>query len=369
MSILRAGLQKFRVQDLEPCTLEQLADDLVELELIDGWLQVEKARRLAVFANKQGHHLEGHSSVTAFLKHRCRMAAGRAQQLVGLAHRLPGLPFVDKAVTGGDISLDQARVMVNLPDHLSEDLARDEVTLVNAVAPLSVADTRRVVEYWRAAVEGPGYETTAAELEARRYLHASKTFEGMVKIDGLLAPAAGDLFLTALRAATPPPGPEELRRPAQRRADALADLCRSFLDSGEASGTEKPHVVVMTDVDALCGHGGGIHETADGQVLTPEQIRQYACDCVISRVVFGPGGEPVDIGRASRVVPASMRRAVIARDRHCQGPGCDRPARWAEIHHIVHWADGGSTAIANLKLLCRYHHTQQHRKNVPVRRR
>ena len=55
------------------------------------------------------------------------MAAGRAQQLVGLAHRLLELPFVEKAVAGGDISLDQARVIVNLPDHLTEDLVRDEV--------------------------------------------------------------------------------------------------------------------------------------------------------------------------------------------------------------------------------------------------
>ena len=81
----------------------------------------------------------------------------------------------------------------------------------------------------------------------------------------------------------------------------------------------------MTDLDALQGHGGGTHETVNGQVLTPDQVRRYACDCTISRIVFGPNSEPLDIGRATRTVPPAMRRALNARDRHCQHPRL-RPA-------------------------------------------
>ena len=215
--------------------------------------------------------------------------------------------------------------------------------LVNAASPLSVADTVRLVEYWKTAVDGPGVETAVEELEERRYLFAAKTFEGMVKLDGLLDPVTGDLVLTALGAAMPPPCRDDRRTARQRRADALADLARSFLDSGEAIGTEKPHVLVLTDLDALQGHGGGIHETANGHVLTPDQIRRYACDCTISRIVLGPDSEPLDIGRATRIIPPAMRRALIARDRHCQHPGCDRDHRWCDAHHIQHWADGGAT--------------------------
>ncbi|HKX76094.1 MAG TPA: HNH endonuclease signature motif containing protein [Acidimicrobiia bacterium] len=51
---------------------------------------------------------------------------------------------------------------------------------------------------------------------------------------------------------------------------------------------------------------------------------------------------------------------MIARDRHCQHPGCDRPARWCDIHHIIPWAEGGPTALWNLTLLCRYHHRRVH---------
>ena len=70
--------------------------------------------------------------------------------------------------------------------------------------------------------------------------------------------------------------------------------------------------------------------------------------------------EPVDVGRRTPVVPASMRRAVVVRDRQCRFPGCDRPQSWCDAHHVVHWADGGSTSLSNLILLCRRHHRMVH---------
>jgi hypothetical protein len=79
------------------------------------------------------------------------------------------------------------------------------------------------------------------------------------------------------------------------------------------------------------------------------------------RVVLSARSEPLDVGRRTKVVPPSMRRAVIVRDRTCRFPGCDRPHPWCDAHHIVHWADGGPTAASNLVLLCRRHHRLVHR--------
>ncbi len=362
-------LGRLRGRDLSGMSRNELAESVVALRKLVDWLEVEWSRRVARLEETGGIQCDGHSSTTAWLKHRCRMSGARAHRAVALSRELPALPFASKALETDDLSFDQIQIFTQVPDHLSEDLARDEVDLVNAVGGMSVADTRRTVEYWKAAVDGPGCAVTAEELIEQRYLFASSTFDGMVKIDGLLDPVAGDLVLTALGAATPPPADGDSRTARQRRADALADLARSYLDRGEASGTEKPHVLVLTDLDALRGHGGGTHETANGHVLTPEQVRRYACDCTISRVVFGPNSEPIDIGRATRIIPASMRRALIARDRHCQHPGCDRTHRWCDAHHIRHWADGGSTALGNLKLLCRHHHTLAHSPSATTPRR
>jgi hypothetical protein len=76
--------------------------------------------------------------------------------------------------------------------------------------------------------------------------------------------------------------------------------------------------------------------------------------------VLGSASQPLDIGRASRLIPASIRRALIARDGGCAFPGCDRPPGWCDAHHRIHWADGGDTAVCNLVLLCGHHHDSCH---------
>jgi 5-methylcytosine-specific restriction endonuclease McrA len=90
------------------------------------------------------------------------------------------------------------------------------------------------------------------------------------------------------------------------------------------------------------------------------ELRALACDCSLSRIVFGPDGEIIDVGRRTRVIPSATRRAVIARDHHCTWDGCDRDPRWCDVHHIISWANGGETEPGNLRLLCRYHHTLTH---------
>jgi hypothetical protein len=71
-------------------------------------------------------------------------------------------------------------------------------------------------------------------------------------------------------------------------------------------------------------------------------------------------GEPLGIGRKSRIVPKAIERAVRARDRNCCSfPGCNN-RRFLECHHVEHWAIGGETTVANLLLLCTKHHTLVH---------
>jgi hypothetical protein len=96
--------------------------------------------------------------------------------------------------------------------------------------------------------------------------------------------------------------------------------------------------------------------------VSGEMARRLACDASIRRVVLSARSEPLDVGRRTPIVSAAMRRAVIARDRRCRFPGCDRPHAWCDAHHIVHWAEGGPTAIRNLILLCRRHPRKVHER-------
>jgi hypothetical protein len=94
--------------------------------------------------------------------------------------------------------------------------------------------------------------------------------------------------------------------------------------------------------------------------IVDETARRLSCDAVRSGIAVDADGSPVSGGRATRVVSASLRRALVARDRHCRFPGCDRPPSWTDAHHLVHWADGGETKLPNLVLICRPHHRLVH---------
>jgi len=65
---------------------------------------------------------------------------------------------------------------------------------------------------------------------------------------------------------------------------------------------------------------------------------------------------PLDTGKPGEEIPAHLRRLVIARDRHCAFPGCRQRPAACQVHHIRRRKDGGSTKLANLILLCAFHH-------------
>jgi hypothetical protein len=146
----------------------------------------------------------------------------------------------------------------------------------------------------------------------------------------------------------------------QRRADALVEICRRHLDCADRPrvGGERPHLVVTVDLATLQGRGGQLVDLEGGPV-TLEAVRRFACDATVTPISTHRD-RVLAVGRRSRVVPASLRRALTVRDGGCTHPGCDTPARWCDTHHPHHWAQGGKTEPANLRLLCRRHHRLAH---------
>ncbi|HZK05907.1 MAG TPA: DUF222 domain-containing protein [Actinomycetaceae bacterium] len=67
-------------------------------------------------------------------------------------------------------------------------------------------------------------------------------------------------------------------------------------------------------------------------------------------------GRPLDVGRATYRPPKHIAVAVALRDKTCSRPGCDNPAMYCEQDHLKEWWKGGTTALAQLMLLCRRCH-------------
>ncbi len=158
------------------------------------------------------------------------------------------------------------------------------------------------------------------------------------------------------------PGDDRTR--AQRLGDALVQLADLYLASGELPvlRTVKPHVGVLIGIEDLVdpAPGLGAGTTALGSAISAARVRMLACDGNVTRIVIGPDSVPMDLGRTHRVVPPHLRRAVELRDQTCIFTGCQAPAWWCDVHHVLHWADGGETCLENSALLCERHHTKVH---------
>ncbi|MFC4626830.1 DUF222 domain-containing protein [Promicromonospora alba] len=138
--------------------------------------------------------------------------------------------------------------------------------------------------------------------------------------------------------------------------------------SPNGSPTAGPGTWSATDT-ALSGFlsSGGPVFTETGGRAPRALVRRLACHSAVTRIVFGPDGAVLDVGRAQRTVSGQMRRAVIARDQHCVYPGCDQPPSRCEVHHaLTHWADGGDTSVTNSALLCWFHHQLVDAKGITM---
>ena len=74
----------------------------------------------------------------------------------------------------------------------------------------------------------------------------------------------------------------------------------------------------------------------------------------------GARPQPLEVGRATRVVAPPTTTALTVRDGGCRFPSCARPVGWCDAHHLRHWRHGGATDLGNLVLLCRGHHRAVH---------
>ncbi len=242
-----------------------------------------------------------------------------------------------------------------------------ESTLLDAaVTTLTISDFEIVTRRWRWLADDVIHGRDAAAVHEARHLHLSPTLGGSVRIDGMLDPEGGAWLIEAIdRRSTPDPKEAPHRRSAaQRRADALVELAREHTGL-TSTAPARPELLVHVDAETLTAIRRLDADQArcdlDGHgPIAPATIRRLACDATFRRLVIDARGALLDVGRATQIVSPAQRRAVIARDRHCVFPGCERPARWSDIHHVVPWDDGGPTDLSNLCLLCRRHHVLTH---------
>ena len=356
---------------------DQLESSIVALkEQIDA-AQADLALRIAEYDRRRLAENRHVLSTKQWLRWRCRMPQRTASAIVRFGRVLETEPVLRAAVLAGTVPVESARAMASLAERRPAAFAEYGAVLVEASTQLTPREMRQAIDRWEQHVVDDHGVSEVGDRHERRRLSVSQTFDGMWALTGDLDPESGHTVSMTIRAIADPGNvdPLDRRSPAQRRADALTEACRFWLDHNDDAITSagvKPHITVTVAYDQLVASvqgdrppdiidgAGGVLPEIGGVAVSGEDVRRLACDADVVRIVVDGASEILDVGRATRTVPSAIRRALDHRDRGCVWDGCDAPSAWCDAHHVEHWADGGPTSLANLRLYCRRHHRAIH---------
>jgi hypothetical protein len=348
----------------------------------------------------------GHNSPTDWVKEECHLTGTAAWNALVVGEQAARMPESTRALVAGEIGYAHLALMARTadwvaglpvvavdllaagrPDAAPVDAADpgtaapdaadpgaaapgaplpltfDEWALLSRARGHSVAELRRDCAHFRHAADPRRFLTEQVEQVEARFLELKAVEGGALCLRGFLDTEGGALLRTALEPLARPCGEGDDRSRERRFADALVELAGHTLDSGvlPQHAGQRPHLQVTATLATVQGREGAPAAELDlGGPIAAETARRLGCDAAVTRVVFGADSAVLDVGRATRVPATATRRAVQVRDRGCVWPGCHRPASWGEVHHLRHWAQGGSTDVANLVMICRAHHWKVH---------
>jgi hypothetical protein len=339
----------------------ELADELVRRRAEIDRLEAEFAQ-VAYTAHRRGiGSADGSPSTQAWLRHHTGMREGEARAAIEAGSLCELLPTIGAAWRDGAITTGAVRTITaaRVDGHDAKLAALEDMLYVLARAD-DPRELRRACAHFRDCARADGTEPRQHD-----GLTISTGYHGRKQYQAELSSAAAETFETALHTLTDPPTDGDTRTASRRRADALvrmAELALAQLHAGGPDGPTraKPAFTIVIDWTTVTGEQWG---RIDGQytgTLHRSDVERMLCDCTVSRVITGPDGLPLDVGRSRRTIPPQIDRARQVRDHGCRYPGCTRPHGWTIAHHVVHWKDGGTTVITNIVSLCDYHHHVVH---------
>ena len=379
---------------------------LATVRAVERLRSVLDAMQLQVVAEIDATHAaatEGWASTKDYLSAVTGGRTGEGRRLLALAKALGS----DRAATAtalaaGDLSRTQAEVIVAAVDRLPVNPAlrqAAETLLIDQARTRTASDLTKLGAHLLERLDPDGTERRdeqALDREERaahlgRFLSLAEDGLGGVRLTGRgTTEDAAHLKAALFALAAPDPAGQpgacgatpgsarscgvagcahdgrDPRDHGTRLWDALITMARDAADTLPTSHGTRPRIGITIDLQALrTGLGTGTLDT--GETLSAAAIRRLACDAEILPYVLGSRSQILDVGRTSRLVTLGLWLALLVRDRHCAFPGCTRPPAACDAHHLTHWANGGPTALHNLVLLCRTHHTTLHTTAWDVR--
>ncbi|MBT8067815.1 MAG: HNH endonuclease [Gammaproteobacteria bacterium] len=304
------------------------------------------------FDERAGWLQWGLKNCAEWLAWRCDLSMTTALEKVRVAHALKTLPAISSAFSVGELSYTKVRELTRVANRSNED---ELLAFALRTTAVNVAERCRELRMGSEASIG-----AAERAYANRSLRVRRDHQRCLMTITIDLPMdTGELLETALDKAR---DDQALAVPdladtswSTRQADAFMNMVNGYLcgDQGDDASNDNYLVTVHVQQSALAGNQGR-------SALPIESVKRLCCDSKAVVITEDDDGEPLSIGRKSRIVPKAIARAVHARDRNCCSfPGCHNK-RFLHCHHVEHWSNGGETSLDNLMLLCTKHHTLVH---------
>lgn len=335
--------------------LEELQRLRMEINALELQFSVCAAR----FAAGPSFEVYDGDGPISWIKRECRMAGSDAARAICIGAQLERTPECAQAMLAGQIGIDHLGLIAYSARALTESPTSsgfDEKALLAKARHSSVLVMRKACAQYRHAMDPEAYVNGEREAAEQRALSFQQNPDGLVNFEGSLDNESGVKFQQAVESLL---GPNDGRPLYQRRGDALAELIDRSVSSGQlpVRGGVRPHVQVVATIETLAQVAGAPAAELDGGFpLSAVALERLTCDCSLTRVLLNSESQVIDLGRARRTISPSQRRALLARDLTCRWPGCERPGRYCDGHHLRHWARDGESDVGNLILLCPRHH-------------
>ena len=362
---------------------------------------------------------QGFTSTGSWLSWLCGIAPGTAREHVRVARALEGMSLVRAAFASGRMTYSQVRALTRVSGVIAEGTLVDLASwatgaqlerLLRALTRATRADEERAIaerraRWWideegclviRARLAGPDAALVMAALDHAR--DAAREGGGRhVGEDGVVDSGGAGEGVPDTREMPDTRDIAVTEDPAVRAADALVTLARTYAEGSHHKSKAGPlstdpvqvHVIVEAEelaaalrpaVGPAPSASGdpdvpaGTHDPdvpagtrpmppriePTGVPISQELLLALTCHAPIHVLSRFADGSLVDLGRTRRAPSRAIARAVLQRHGGtCAYPAC-HARRYLHLHHVVHWAHGGATSVANLVPLCGRHHRALH---------
>ena len=302
----------------------------------------------------------GARSVAALVAWKTGSSTANAKTIATVAQRLAAFPRCAQGMREGRLSLDQVGVIAGqAADGSDEHYAElagvatvNQLRTAVKLEPRPEADAAPQPEPQASITQTSDEQFTCWRIKLP-HLEAAKFDAALASHrDALIAEWKLDRENRGRASDNAPPLPGTV--------EAFMRLVEAGWDAEVARRPHGHHTTVVMHLDvkqrAAALHLGPLLSEAERQYLT--------CDATCE-VWFERDGQVIGAGRATRLINRRLRRALEHRHRTCAVPGC-AATRGLHAHHIRHWEAGGPTELANLVLLCPYHHRLHHRGVITI---